>query len=180
MKITFAFLLLVVVSCETHNREVFIKITSIDFSAATTQTSDGNPQQTTEPITAHFFAIRIDYDFEMSGPGDPFEDEVRVPNPIDTFQVWSPQTVSGRIPFSSLNTLFKHRISPSNVVALQENGPLKFNTIPQSLEEPLPKTAYLLTASETSISPGIYDFYFRCKLHDGTVMLDSLINISIN
>ena len=178
MKIGLIILLLTFVSsCELHNNRVaYIKITTLGFSPATTETPDGEPIQATGPIPGANLAIQFYFDYERSGDGDPFEDGITNLNPIVKFQIWSAQTFSGRAPNTSLNTLFKNRLSFTPLV---EDGELEISTSVISIDQQYPpKIGYLLSTNST-ITPGNYDLYFRCEFHDGSIILDSIVNLEI-
>lgn len=180
MRISLLFLLtLLIASCELPNdRQAYIKLTAVGFSPATTATVGGNPEQANGAIPADNFAIQFYFEYEQSGDGDPYEDGIIDLNPMTSFKVWSPQTVSGRAPNSSLNTLFNAQYF-GQTNHLQEDYPLPFDAHVQSIEEQYPpKIGYLLTTG-TNILPGTYDFYFRCEFKDGTVILDNLMDVVI-
>jgi hypothetical protein len=171
------FLLALISSCEFHNNRVaYIKITSLGFSPATTGTTDGEPIQATGPIPAANLAIQFYYDYERSGDGDAYEDGITNLNPIVKFQIWSPQTFSGRAPNTSLNTLFKNKLY---LTPLIEDGELEISTTVISIDQQYPPKIGYLLSTNSSITPGNYDLYFRCEFHDGSVILDSIMNLEI-
>src|SRR6218665_349031 len=180
MKIGFILLLLAfILSCEfQHDRVVEFTIKSIGFSPTTTQTPTGKPEQANGPITAANFAIQYYYELELGGKGDYIEDPIINMNPIDTFQIWSPQTFSGRAPFSSLNTLFVNQPNPYNTYTMYEDNYLLIDPTFYFDMDVYHQTGYLVSTNAT-INPGSYDLYFRCKFRDGSVVLDSLIDVVI-
>jgi len=172
------FLTLLIVSCEfQHDRVVEFTIKSIGFSPATTETPTEEPQQANGPISADNFSIQYYYEIELGGEGDYIEDPIINMNPIDTFKIWSPQTFAGRAPFSSLNTLFVNKPDPYNTYNMHEDL-LIDPTFNFDIEDVHHQMGYLLSTN-TTISPGTYDLYFRCKFRNGMVILDSLMNIEI-
>ncbi len=182
MKISLIILLTIFISCcELPNHRVaYFKITSLKFSPTTTiQANNEDPHQVSGPIPAADFAIQFIYDYERSGNGDAFEDGLTNLNPIVKFQIWSPQTFSGRAPNTSLNSLFKNRISSNKIVLLVEDGELEIRNFVISIHQQyLPKIAYLLP-DNTSIAAGNYDLYFRSQFKDGSIILDSIMDIEI-
>lgn len=180
MKISLILILsALMVSCEfQHDRVVEFTVTSIGFSPATTETPTGNPEQATGPITAANFSIQYYYEIKLGGEGDYIEDPIINMNRIDSFMVWSPQTFSGRAPYTSLNTLFSNYPDPYNSYSVYENGSLLIDPVFGFDNDVYHQTGYLVSTN-AAIEPGTYDLYFRCKFHDGTQVLDSLINIEV-
>ncbi len=167
----------VITSCEfQHDRVVEFTVKSMGFSPATTETATGEPEQANGTITAASFAIQYYYEIELGGEGDYIEDPIINMNPIDTFKIWSPQTFAGRAPFSSLNTLFVNKPDPYN--SYNMDGSLFIDPNFNFDIDVYHQTGYLLSTSAT-IDPGTYDLYFRCHFKDGSVVLDSLIDIPV-
>jgi hypothetical protein len=169
--------ILLLTACQ-ENDDLVIEIKTVSFSPTKLQSTDGLPFTIEDSINGAHLGFRINWEVESNNePYDPVETTVRIKNRVADFKIWSNQTISGRSPGSSLNTLFniyyKENIDERQLAANQGLGYLADVT-----EVSGPVISSLLKA-KTTITPGGYDFYFRSELLDGTVLLDSAINVKI-
>ena len=181
MKIHFLPLILILIfvsSCQ-KNEDLIIKVRNVSFQTASNENEFMTPVPTTDSIPGSHFVLHVNWDIERTDVSyDPVETTVINENPIDSIQIWSGQTIAGRNPGSSLNTLFTQYYSP-NVTPqpLKENGGLIYFSAFNTFEEPLRKHSYLYPTVQ--ITPGNYDLSFRCVLRDGTILSNSLSNVII-
>ncbi|TSJ47591.1 hypothetical protein [Fluviicola chungangensis] len=182
MKISFlpATLLLVFFSSCQKNDDLIIQVRNVSFQTASTENEFHAAIPTTDSISAPHFILNVNWDIERTNDADydPVETAVINENPVDSIKIWSDQSIAGRSPGSSLNTLFTQYYS-FNVAAkpLTENGGLIYFSMFNSFDEPLRKVSFLQPTVQ--IESGTYDFYFRCVLRDGTVISNSLTHILI-
>lgn len=106
----FAFIasVLLLTSCQ-DNEDLVIKVKNVAFTATKLQSTDGLPFTIEDSISGDHFGFRSEWEIEsnMNDVGfDPVETSVRNVNYVKEFKISSDQTVCGRSPGSSLNSLF--------------------------------------------------------------------------
>ncbi|MGV3612075.1 MAG: hypothetical protein ACO1N0_14045 [Fluviicola sp.] len=177
--LTFILLLLFVSSCQ-KNDDLLIGVRSVSFQAASTENEYFTPLPVSaaDSITTDHFVLQVNWDIErLNDAGyDPVETTVINTNPVDSIKIWSDQTVAGRSPGSSLNTLFEQYYS-SYVAAkpLKEDGGLIYFSAHDTFDEPLRKISFL--NPNTWIAPGTYNFHFRCVFRNGGVQENTIPHV---
>ena len=173
---TFA-LLLLLASCQ-ENEDLVIEIKKVSFSATKLQSTDGLPFTIEDSINGSHLGFRINWEVESNkAPYDPVETTIRIKNKVTDFKISSNQTISGRRPGTSLNSLFNIYFE-EKVDEEQLTGNHGLNYYAEISDIYGPFVSSMLKA-KTTLSPGGYNFYFRSELEDGTVLMDSTINLKI-
>jgi hypothetical protein len=174
---TFIAAILLFASCQ-ENDDLVYQVNGVEFTATKLQSTDGSPFTIEDSISGSHFGFRIHWDAESNNePYDPVETTVRVLNPVTEFKIWSNQTVSGRSPGSSLNTLFNifYR-EKMEEKPLEADGGLDYLT---NSNDNFSQVESSFLKAKTIIAPGSYDFYIRSKLSNGTVLVDTIPDVKI-
>ncbi len=171
-------LLLLLASCQ-ENEDLVIEIKKVTFSATKLQSTDGLPFTIEDSINGSHLGFRINWEAESNhAPYDPVETTIRIKNKVTDFKITSNQTISGRPPGTSLNSLFNIYFEKKvDEKPLTGNHGLDYYAEITDIYGPFVSS---MLKAKTTIDPGGYNFYFRSELEDGTVLLDSLINIPIH
>lgn len=122
------------------------------------------------------FSTYFDFTSNMMEVGyDPVETETRLLNSIDSFKIWSSESIFGLPPNTPLNSHFIQYVNENKSYELEYG--LIFNLNFNEFDEPIKKTNLLIC--ESVPTAGIYSFYFKYHLSNGITKMDSIKNIKL-
>jgi hypothetical protein len=164
-------------SCQ-ENDVLVVELKSIVLNTFEINTDGLISVNTPDSLTKEklIFSTYFDFTSNMMDVGyDPVETETRLLNSIDSFSIWSSESIFGLPPNTPLNSHFIQYVNENKSYELEYG--LIFNLNFNEFDEPIKKTNLLIC--ESVPTTGIYSFYFKYHLSNGITKIDSIKNIKL-
>jgi len=173
-------LLLALLSSCLHDYEMAVyTINSFELLPATTATFNGKPAYYSNTIDKDLFALELNFQISSNLNDidyDPNESTSETTNPIDSVRVWSNSTFSGKPAGTALNACFYVLTETyNNAYRLNSNAFLSLSN--SQKEEAFYSKIHFVCDSEPTA--GNYKFYTQLFFRDGTSMIDSTQQITL-
>lgn len=173
----FSILVFHLLSCQ-ENDVLVVELKSLEFKTFEINTDGLISVNSPDSLAKEkiIFSTYFDFTSNMMDVGyDPVETETRLLNSIDSFKIWSSESIFGQAPNTALNSHFIQYVNEYKSYELEYG--LIFNLKFNEFDEPIKKTNLLIC--ETVPTAGVYSFYFNYHLSNGITKMDSIKNIKL-